>query len=129
MFDWLKGRIDAFFTWITSFLTDQFQWFRDVLDSGYKWIVDLVKAIFTAGWDMLSDAFCFVIDKALDIVKAAIDAVDVKDLEPFADKINLPPELINIMGLLGAYDAIKIIVIAIGIRLVLQLIPFTRLGS
>lgn len=129
MFDWLKGRIDAFFTWITSFLTDQFKWIRDVLDSGYKWIVDLVKAVIKAVWDMFTDAVCWIIDKLFDIIKAALDAVDVKSLEGFAEQIQFPQEISNIMGLIGTGTAIGIIVTAIGIRLVLQLIPFTRLGS
>ena len=42
---------------------------------------------------------------------------------------SMPEEIINILGLLGVGPACGIIVAAIAIRLVLQLIPFTRLGS
>lgn len=129
MFDWLKRRIDAFFSWLTESLTEYFKWAKDVLDAWYKWAADLIKAIFTAAWDMFTDAVSWLIEKLFEIIKAAIDAVDVSPLSGFADGITLPPEILNVLQLSGTGTAIGIIVAAIGIRLVLQLIPFTRLGS
>ncbi len=129
MLQWLKQSVSDFFTWLTSFPASVLKWAREVLDSWYKWAVDLIKAVLKAAWDMLSDAFCFVIDKGLDIVKAGMDAVDVSALSGFADGVQLPSEIVNVMQLAGVGTATTIIVAAIGIRLVLQLIPFTRLGS
>ncbi|MOA59084.1 hypothetical protein D3C78_1836160 [compost metagenome] len=41
----------------------------------------------------------------------------------------IPAEVLNVLGLLGAGEAVAIIISAIGVRMLLQLIPFTRLGS
>lgn len=41
----------------------------------------------------------------------------------------LPSAMINVLGLIRIPEAIGIIICALGIRMVLQLIPFTRLGS
>lgn len=129
MLNWLKKSLKEFFDWLTSSLTDSLKWLKDVLDAWYKWAADLIKAIFKAIWDIFTDAVSWLIEKLFQIIKLALDAVDVSPLSGFADGINLPPEIINVMQLSGVGTAIGIIVTAIGIRLVLQLIPFTRLGS
>lgn len=129
MFDWLKRRIDAFFSWLTESLTEYFKWAKDVVDAWYKWAADLIKAIFKAAWDMFTDAVSWLIEKLFEIIKAALDAVDVSSLKGIADNINLPPEIVTVMQLSGIGTAVGIVVTAIGIRLALQLIPFTRLGS
>ena len=129
MLDWLKGRIDAFFTWLTESLTEYFKWAKDVVDAWYKWAADLIKAIFKAAWDMFTDAVSWLIEKMFDIIKSALDAVDTSSLKGISDNINLPQEIVNVAQLSGIGTAMVIVVTAIGIRLVLQLIPFTRLGS
>lgn len=129
MLQWLKQSVADFFEWLTQWPTGFVDWLRDTLLAWYLWAADLIRAIFTSAFVFLSDAFCFVIDKGLDIVKAAMDAVDVSSLSGFADGVQLPPEIVNVMQLAGVGTAVTIIVTAIGIRLVLQLIPFTRLGS
>lgn len=129
MLDWLKRRIDAFFSWITESLTEYFKWAKDVVDAWYKWAADLIKAVFKAAWDMFTDAVSWLIEKLFEIIKAALDAVDVSSLKGIADNISLPPEIVTVMQLSGTGAAIAIVVTAIGVRLALQLIPFTRLGS
>ena len=129
MLQWLKQSVSDFFDWLTRWPTEFVDWLRDTLLAWYLWTSDLIRAIFTSASDFLSDAFCFVIDKGLDIVKAGMDSVDVSALSGFADGVQLPPEIVNVMQLAGVGAATTIIVTAIGIRLVLQLIPFTRLGS
>lgn len=95
-----------------------------------KWIGDLWKAIFVALWDFIRDAACWPFEQIMDIVLTALQAIDLdgisQNLQGWGE---LPGEVINILGLLGVGQASVIIVAAIGIRLVLQLIPFTRLGS
>ncbi|WP_111876916.1 DUF2523 family protein [Paracidovorax anthurii] len=94
------------------------------------WIGKLFVAVFEALWDLLRDAVCWPFEQIMTIVVSAIDAVDISGL---SDQVgawgSLPAEIINILGLLGVGTASMIIVSAIGVRLVLQLIPFTRLGS
>lgn len=94
------------------------------------WFGKLAVAVFQAAWDMLSDLMCWGFDGLLGIVATAMDAIDLSGLNgAFGSWSQLPPELINAMGLLGVGACSVIIVAAIGIRLTLQLIPFTRLGS
>lgn len=94
------------------------------------WFGELAKAVFQALWDLVRDAVCWPFEQLLDVVLSALSAVDTTELfEKIFVWDGLPAELINILGLLGIGQASLIVVIAIGIRLVLQLIPFTRLGS
>ena len=66
----------------------------------------------------------------MDIVVSAIDGLPLDTISTNSTAWgSLPGEVLNIMGLLGVGTAVTIISAAIGIRLVLQLIPFTRLGS
>lgn len=94
------------------------------------WFGELAVAVFQALWDLLRDAFCWPFEQLLEVLAIAVADIDVSSI---SDKIfvwdGLPAEIINILGLLGVGQASLIIVTAIGIRLVLQLIPFTRLGS
>jgi len=94
------------------------------------WIGNLFKAVFDAGWDFIRDAACWPFDQVMEIVVSAVSAIDMSGI---AGQVgawgSLPGELLNILGLLGIGTAASIIVAAIGIRLVLQLIPFVRLGS
>lgn len=94
------------------------------------WIGDLAVAVFTALWDFVRDAACWPFEQFMDVVVTAVQAVDLSGFSQYVHVwSDLPPELVNILGLLGVGHASAIIVMAIGIRLVLQLIPFTRLGS
>ncbi|PWB18842.1 DUF2523 family protein [Comamonas sp. JNW] len=99
-------------------------------DKILKWFSDVFVAIFTAAWDLLSDLFCWVLDALLGIAVTAANALDVSQLEGFANNMGeMPGEIVNIMQLAGLGTAAQIIGAAIGIRLLLQIIPFTRLGS
>ena len=93
------------------------------------WLIDLVVAVFVAVWDILRDAVCWCLDECMAV---AVSTVGALDTSAFAD-VNawgqLPAEVLNILALLGAGTAVSIIGAAIAIRLTLQLIPFTRLGS
>lgn len=95
-----------------------------------EWIGKLAVAVFEALWDILRDAVCWPFEQLLDVVVSALAEVDTSSIDSSAFVWNgLPGEIINILGLLGVGQASAIVVSAIGIRLVLQLIPFTRLGS
>lgn len=95
-----------------------------------KWFSDLFVAIFTAAWDMLNDVFCWLLDGLLGIAVSAANSLDVSQLQGFANSAgDMPGEITNIMQLAGLGIASQIVIAAIGIRLLLQIIPFTRLGS
>ena len=95
-----------------------------------EWFGKLAVAVFKALWDFVRDAACWPFEQIMEIVVSAVEAVDVTGL---SDQVGawgeLAPEIINVLGLLGIGTASTIIASAIAVRLVLQLIPFTRLGS
>lgn len=94
------------------------------------WIGSLAVMAFQALWDLVRDAACWPFEQLMDVVVMAVAAVDLSGLNGYSTAWgSLPAEIINVLGLLGVGEASVIIVTAIGIRLVLQLIPFTRLGS
>lgn len=95
-----------------------------------EWVGKLWVAIFKAGWDFIRDAACWPFEQAMELVITATSALDLSGLQSYTSSWGqLPAELINVLGLLGIGQASVVIVAAIGIRLVLQLIPFVRLGS
>lgn len=94
------------------------------------WFGKLAVAVFEALWDFIRDAACWPFEQLMDVVVSAVQALDLSGFAGFTSAWGeLPAELVNILGLLGVGHAAAIIVSAISIRLVLQLIPFTRLGS
>ena len=94
------------------------------------WFSELFVAIFVAIWDLVKDAFSLLFEQVLDVAISAVSAIDITAISSLSDAAGaLPASLLNILGLLGVGTAISIISAAIAIRLVLQLIPFTRLGS
>lgn len=100
------------------------------LVAAVKWIGLLFVAVFVALWDILRDVFTWVFDQMMESAVAGIGSVDVSKMQSAATWWGgLPSEIMNMLGLLGFGEAMAIIVAAITIRLVLQLIPFTRLGS
>jgi len=108
MLDWLKQR-----------LVDIIQWFSDIF-----------VAIFKSLWDMIKDAFCWILEQLLGIVTSALNSLDVSGLSNYATSWSgLPSEILNVMGLLGFGTAAGIITAAVVIRFILQLIPFVRWGS
>ena len=109
-----------------TFFTALFAKFSAIL----VWIGTLFVAMFAALWDLVCDAVCWPYEQVMLTVIAALNAIDVSGVTGHLGAWgSLPAEIINVLGLLGVGTAITIISAAIVIRLVLQLIPFTRLGS
>ncbi len=95
-----------------------------------QWFGELGKAVFVALWDLLRDAMCWPFEQIMDIVVSAVSALDLSGISTYTGTWGtLPAEIINVLGLIGVAEVSVIIITAIGIRLILQLIPFTRLGS
>jgi hypothetical protein len=80
---------------------------------------------------MLQDFFVWVMDQLLSLSVMAIDGTGTLfDGLNIAGYINdLPPEVGWVLQQTGIGQAMGIIIAAITIRIILQLIPFTRLGS
>ena len=90
----------------------------------------LAVAAFVAFWLLSTDLGCWFVEQLLSFAVEMVSELDVSAFEQAATAWgSLPAEVINILGLLKAGWAAAIITAAIGLRLVLQLIPGTRLGS
>lgn len=107
-----------------------FNWLKQRIIDVVQWVADLFVAVFEALWDLLSDTLAFAFESILDIVISAVQSIDVSVFDGVeANWGSLPGEIINVLGLLGVGQASTMILGAIGLRLLLQLIPFTRFGS
>jgi hypothetical protein len=95
-----------------------------------EWIGRLFVAVFVAIWDFIRDAATWPFEQIMEIVQSAAESIDVSGVSGSVGVWGqLPGEVLNVLGVLGVGTAIGIISAAILIRLGLQLIPFTRLGS
>lgn len=99
----------------------------------HRWndFLNLLYSLLLSLFDMLKDLACFLFEAIFSIVHLAISGLGsmlgaMNIIQYFS---MLPADVQNIMAIAGVNDASAIIVTAIGVRLILQLIPFTRLGS
>lgn len=106
-----------------------FDWLKQKLTDIVAWFGDMFVAIFVALWDMLKDIICWLFETLFQLVISALNQLDLSALDGFNGWGTLPAEMINILMLIGLHHAIGIVLAAGGIRLILQLIPFVRLGS
>lgn len=106
-----------------------FESIKNALIEFANWVLALVKAVFLAVWDFVIDGVCYVVDKILTWLVSLISALDVSAFSGLNAWGGLPPEVGNIIGLIGLGQCMTIIAAAIVIRLTMQLIPFVRLGS
>lgn len=105
-------------------------WILAKIAAAVAWIGKLFVAVFVALWDFIRDAACWVFEEVLKISIAAANSVDVSAISGAGQWwSSVPADVLNIMGLIGLQYALGIVFAAILIRLVLQLIPFVRLGS
>jgi hypothetical protein len=100
------------------------------ISAALTWIGELFVSIFVAAWDIILDSFTWVFEQLMTIVVSAMGSIDVSGMTSAGQWWGgLPAEVLNMLGLLGFDIAMSLIITALGIRLLLQLIPFTRLGS
>jgi hypothetical protein len=113
-----------------QWLADGFSYILLMLAKAVDWIGELFVAVFKAAWDFMKDSACWLLEEIMKLVLAAITAIDVSGMQSLGSWWGgIPGDVLNILGLIGFGYAMGIIASAIAIRLVLQLIPFTRLGS
>ena len=81
--------------------------------------------------DLLKDLACFLLDGVFALVLHVVNGFSVlfSSFNVVQYISMIPEETQQIMALVGVNEASSIIVAAISIRLLLQIIPFTRLGS
>lgn len=94
------------------------------------WIGELAIEAFRSLWWVVTDLVCWAFDGFLGIAVSATSVLDLSGLTAYTSSWgSLPAQVLEVLAAIGLVPAMGIIVSAIGIRLVLQLIPFTRLGS
>lgn len=97
--------------------------FNKLIEFLYQLIISLVS--------MLKDMVFWIFEQVMNAISsalgAAVSAFDVVDVSQYLE--NIPPNVAWIMGAVGLPQCLGLIISAIALRMVLQLIPFTRLGS
>lgn len=95
-----------------------------------QWIGQLVVKAFESIWLLCQDLVCWVFESVLRLVASILGTFDFSGLAAHAGAWSgLPPQTIEVIQAIGLSTAVGIVITAIGIRLLLQLIPFVRLGS
>lgn len=106
------------------------QFVLDKIVAAVKWFGDLFVEVFKALWLIFQDAVCWVLESIIRLVVTIIGGIDFSALASYGGGwAGLPGNIVEVMSAIGISQAVGIIVSAIGIRIVLQLVPFTRLGS
>lgn len=119
-FDWILGKINDFIAVLNRFI-----------QAVWSLITDFFKSVMLTLFDVLKDIVFWIFEQFFDLIIYALSGLDslVQLIDITSLVSGLPDEVTNMMGLLGLGHCIGVIGIAIIIRILLQLIPFTRLGS
>lgn len=125
------GIIDDFKSWLHEKIQAVINYIRDFFFDIFKAFTDFFKAMLLTIFDMLKDLVFFIFDIFLGFIVGLFSAFSsMFNNVTFSNAFNgLPPEVLNILGLLGFGECIGLIVSSLIIRITLQMIPFTRLGS
>jgi hypothetical protein len=97
------------------------------------WLASLAVAVFAAVWLLGTDLGCWLLEGFLAIIQTVLESLPGVDgfalFNPAQYVSALPADVVNMVGLIRVGEALAIILAAILIKLTLQIIPFTRLGS
>ncbi len=112
---------------VIDFLKGIYDWVIGLL----PWLITLIKAIFQAIWVALQDLFLWVFETCLGLIKSIVSALPIDpqifNVQEWLNSAS--PQLLEVFYAIHTPEAIGMIVTCLGIRLLMQLIPFTRLGS
>lgn len=110
---------------------DIFRFFTSLLAkiAGFaEWLVLVFLQIFKDLWNMVTDVFCWGFESILAVAIGALNAINVP-FDPQTYFALIPPDVGNMLGVIGVTQALSIIVAALVVRFLLQTIPFVRWGS
>ncbi len=112
-------------------MTNFAAWLRGWLDSFLAWVLETIQSVFVGVWEMLKDVLFFAVDSIFLLVIYIVNGIawSFGDFNPTQYWNALPPEILNTANLVGVPIAVSMIVAALGIRFVIQMIPFIRWGS
>lgn len=93
-------------------------------------ILSLITKLFLSVWTMITDIMMYVFDKLTDFIIYLLSQLDLSGITQYAGAFGqIPGEVLNVLGLIGIGDCFSVLLVGLGVRLILQLIPFVRLGS
>ena len=103
------------------------QSFKDGIQS----IIDFFYQMFLSMVDVWKDMVFFILETLFTVAIALLSLVGegIEALNPLVYINAIPDETKAFMAMSGFNECMSILVVAIGIRLILQLIPFVRFGS
>lgn len=106
-------------------------WLSGWFNAFVAWLLALVGSVFVGLWALLTDFLIFVLDSLFGLVLYIVSGMswDFTTFNPVTYWNQLPADLVSVLNLIGVPIALGMIVTALGIRFVLQLIPFVRWGS
>ncbi len=97
----------------------------------FDWIFDLFKSLALTVFDMLKDLILFIVDIFMTlgfaILEGLAETLELMDLTKYVD--SMPAEVSFVLSATGLSQAVGMIMAAGTVRLLMQLIPFVRLGS
>lgn len=103
------------------------EWLVDLFNKLLEFLYQLLLTLF----DMLKDIFLWIVEQVMNAVNMVLPSVFALfapvDMSQYMTSI--PPTVAWVFAAVGVLQCLSIILAAITIRLLLQLIPFTRLGS
>ncbi|KJY82424.1 VSK receptor [Vibrio galatheae] len=103
-----------------DWVSDLFQQFLDAIIALFMGLSEIAKDIVYWFFDLIMT----VVDTLLATAIAFFEPIDIGQYMS-----GFPPEAAWVLAQIGLPQALGMIVSSIGIRIILQLIPFTRLGS
>ncbi|EMG7549831.1 DUF2523 domain-containing protein [Vibrio alginolyticus] len=102
-------------------------WLVDLFNKLLVFLYQLLVSLF----NMLKDLFFWAVEQVMEMVNMLLSGVFALfapvDMSQYMTSI--PPTASWVMAAVGLPQCLSIILAAITVRLMLQLIPFTRLGS
>lgn len=96
-----------------------------------NWLFTLFKNFLASLFDMLVDLFCLILDQLLKAISGLINSIPIPATTFNANQYlaGAPADFINMMIAIRMPEAFAIIVVALGIRFLLGLIPLIRVGG
>ncbi|HCZ9551257.1 TPA: DUF2523 domain-containing protein [Vibrio alginolyticus] len=102
-------------------------WLVDLFNKLLVFLYQLLVSLF----NMLKDLFFWAVEQVMEMVNMLLSGVFALfapvDMSQYMTSI--PPTVSWVMAAVGLPQCLSIILAAITVRIMLQLIPFTRLGS
>ncbi|WP_057785655.1 DUF2523 family protein [Alishewanella sp. WH16-1] len=96
-----------------------------------NWLLGILKTMANTIFTMAKDVFFFAFEQIMILITFVLDGMGAlfQGLDITQYLTMIPPGTAWVMQQIGLGQALTMIVSAITIRLFLQLVPFTRLGS